>query len=320
MSYHIDYNYTDKSIVIFGVPKEEAEIFKKSVGGLYRNYKDKRNKDTPTQGWMVPKTKINAVKEYFKNKEGVTSSEGPAFVVAKKTGAKSSEEETTDFGFAETVEKVSKSKSVKSVPKDDESSEKSASKNAPSESSDSISKISKTVAKALANKWNDDFRNFTEKLMETIGRPETDDQSDSTEKIDPKKLEIVRILRLAFHSENILSGKNKNWKKLVLTNEEKKEEYVFREVLENNEDWIINSVFDLHSIENIEIRDINENDVEIVEEAFKRISEDKKIEEKHISSTLVLWKNNDLINFSSFKLKTCIIELYRNVSKFYYEI
>lgn len=98
MPYFIDYNYTEKSIVVFGVPKDESNDFKtKMGGGLWKNYLDKRDNQTKN-GWMFPKTKSSKIEEYFKNKQEVTCNKSAT--PTKSSGKKEDSEKTsgsTDF-------------------------------------------------------------------------------------------------------------------------------------------------------------------------------------------------------------------------------
>jgi len=284
MPYHVDFNYTDKSIVVFGVPKEE-KFGEAMGGGIWKPeaYTDKRDsKKKPA--WMFQKKYQDKIKNYFKDKKDVTYS-GEDSIDAKATSG-------------ENVES-SKSKSKKSI----EISEATKSNN-----SEDVINSSKIIAKAISK----ELVKFKEEIISEI-KSNKEDENDK---------ELQNILNMVNGTDYLINPNSKKYKLdtfkervFVLEN--------LTESDDNDDEFPnhkITSIRELISLDNnINIRKRNENDLRNIDEYFKQIIK-HGFSPNFVTSILVVWK--DLPDFKIFpriKIQTCLIEMFRFFCEYFSE-
>lgn len=274
MPYHVDFNYTDKSIVVFGVPKEE-KFGEAMGGGIWKPeaYTDKRDsKKKPA--WMFQKKYQDKIKNYFKDKKDVTYSGEDSCDAKASTG--------------ENVES-SKSKSKKSI----EISEATKSNN-----SEDVINSSKIIAKAITK----ELVKFKEEIISEI-------KSNKEDEVDK---ELQTILNMVNGTDFLINNNLKKYKSNNFKEREFLVENLIASDDDESSNYQITSIRELISLgDNIDIRKRNENDLKNIDEYFKQIIK-HGFNPNFVTSILVVWK--DLPDFKIFpriKIQTCLIEMFR---------
>lgn len=281
MSYHVDYNYTDKSIVIFGISEEESTAFKNSgiSGPRWNNYTDKRD-GQKKKAWMCSNSSSNIekIKAFLKDKSNVSANE-------------------------ENIP-LKKPLSAKKSPSDEIISKKS-------DDEQSTGDMAKIIAKTIANKWNSDF----EKLLNKINKPK--DVPEKALRVFQIAYSNDNMFGENKNWEEYLSQHKEKERTFVVRGvlEEQGDDDEKTEC-----DFVFNSLSKLMDfLERNDIRESTDEDFENINEGFKSINKKNSMDDRFFPSVFVTWKNKNFDEMPRSKIETCVLYMMKYFCEYFYE-